>query len=147
MVDGMSINMGRSGAGINENVGLANGIVLNTADRAGSGVHALGEPGRIGDRRRSHQHRAANRWQPLLRQVRDDVHAGQVLRPQHRHTPDVDADQPESRRPARNAFDYDYDMTGAFGGPVVKDRVWFYLQGRIQNRQSSPARRSAARLH
>jgi Ca-activated chloride channel family protein len=32
MVDGMSINMGRSAGGINENVGVANGIVLNTAD-------------------------------------------------------------------------------------------------------------------
>jgi len=31
LVDGMSINMGRSATGINENVGLGNGIVLNTA--------------------------------------------------------------------------------------------------------------------
>jgi len=31
MVDGMSINMGRNGVGINENVGQANGLVLNTA--------------------------------------------------------------------------------------------------------------------
>jgi len=31
MVDGMSINMGRAGSGINENVGIANGIVLDTA--------------------------------------------------------------------------------------------------------------------
>src|SRR5262245_47039729 len=31
MVDGMSINMGRSATGINENVGMGNGIVLDTA--------------------------------------------------------------------------------------------------------------------
>jgi Ca-activated chloride channel family protein len=31
MVDGMSINMGRSGTGINENAGQANGVVLNSA--------------------------------------------------------------------------------------------------------------------
>src|SRR5678815_294430 len=39
---------------------------------------------------------------------------------------------------AKNSFIYDYDTTGAFGGPIKKDRMWFYLQARKQDRKQFP---------
>jgi len=25
---------------------------------------------------------------------------------------------------------YDYDLSGGFGGPIIKDKIWFYVDGR-----------------
>jgi len=33
---------------------------------------------------------------------------------------------------------YDYDVTGSFGGPIVKDRLWFYSTARTQGKESIP---------
>ena len=35
-----------------------------------------------------------------------------------------------------NRLDYDYDYSGSFGGPIVKDRLWFYSLARQQGRAS-----------
>jgi hypothetical protein len=144
MVDGMSINMGRNGTGINENVGQANGIVLNTAaaqevsftlsgslGESETGGAAINIVPRTGGNRYSGGYALtyANvgmfdrntdtrlTWSPAL----------------------VSASNPTgTQTPGRNAFVYDYDMTGSFGGPVKKDRMWFYLQARKQERQQWP---------
>ena len=36
----------------------------------------------------------------------------------------------------QNRLDYEYDVNGAYGGPIVKDRVWFYGAARRQQRQT-----------
>lgn len=36
------------------------------------------------------------------------------------------------------AVKYDYDYGGAFGGPIKRDRLWFYAQGRDQGIQKLP---------
>jgi hypothetical protein len=137
MVDGMSINMGRSGVGINENVGQANGIVLNTAaaqevsftlsgslGESETGGAAINIVPRTGGNRFSGGYALTYANTSLF-----DRNTGTRLTwsPATGNTP-----------PARNAFVYDYDMTGTFGGPVKKDRMWFYLQARKQERQQWP---------
>ena len=153
MVDGMSINMGRSGVGINENVGQANGIVLNTAaaqevsftlsgslGESETGGAAINIVPRTGGNRFSGNYSLTYTntsffdrntgtrltWSPAL----------------------VSATNPTGTQPkAKNSFIYDYDTTGAFGGPVKKDRMWFYLQARKQDAATVPRRRSGGWLH
>ena len=36
----------------------------------------------------------------------------------------------------QNRLDYEYDVNGAYGGPVIKDRLWFYGAARRQQRQT-----------
>jgi hypothetical protein len=36
----------------------------------------------------------------------------------------------------QNRLDYEYDVNGAYGGPIIKDRLWFYGAARRQQRQS-----------
>jgi hypothetical protein len=138
MVDGMSINMGRSGTGINENVGQANGIVLNTA--AAQEVSftlsgALGESETGGASINIVPQTGGNRFSGgyamTYSQVKFfDRNTGTRLT----WNPTVG----NNVLPARNAFVDDYDMTGTFGGPIVKDRLWFFLQGRMQRREQWP---------
>jgi hypothetical protein len=143
MVDGMSINMGRAGTGINENVGLANGIVLDTAgaqevaftlsgslgesETGGASINIVPRTG--GNRYSGSQSTTytENRFFDRNRDSRltwDPVNGERVSLP-------------------RNNFVMDYDITGAFGGPVVRDRLWFYLQGRMQNRETYPGGQDA----
>ena len=35
-----------------------------------------------------------------------------------------------------NRLDYDYDVNGAYGGPILRDRLWFYSVMRQQGRQN-----------
>jgi hypothetical protein len=35
-----------------------------------------------------------------------------------------------------NLINYDYDVSGAFGGPILRDRLWFYSVGRSQGKES-----------
>jgi hypothetical protein len=144
MVDGMSINMGRSGTGINENVGQANGIVLNTANaqevsftlsgslgESETGGAAVNIVPRTGGNRYSGTYQATYTNTSLF-----DRNTGTRLT----WSPAlVSATNPTGTQPkAKNSFIYDYDMTGAFGGPVKKDRLWFYLQARKQDRKQFP---------
>jgi hypothetical protein len=144
MVDGMSINMGRSGVGINENVGQANGIVLNTAaaqevsftlsgslGESETGGAAINIVPRTGGNRFSGGYALTYANTSMF-----DRNTGTRLT----WSPTlVSATNPTGRQiPGRNAFVYDYDMTGTFGGPVKKDRMWFYLQARKQERQQWP---------
>ena len=39
---------------------------------------------------------------------------------------------------------FDYDYGGAFGGPIKRDRLWFYAQGRDQGIQKVPGRRASS---
>jgi hypothetical protein len=38
-----------------------------------------------------------------------------------------------------NSLLYDYDVSLAFGGPIVRDRLWFYSLGRQQGKKAFPA--------
>jgi len=135
MVDGMSINMGRSGTGINENVGQANGLVLNTAaaqevsftlsgslGESETGGAAINLVPRTGGNRYSGGYAVTYTSSPFF----------------DRNTGTRNTWSPTAGRiaPAKQGFVYDYDMTGTFGGPVKRDHLWFYLQGRKQNRQT-----------
>ena len=31
-----------------------------------------------------------------------------------------------------NPLKYDYDVNGAFGGPIIRDRFWFFANARNQ---------------
>jgi hypothetical protein len=144
MVDGMSINMGRSGVGINENVGQANGIVLNTAaaqevsftlsgslGESETGGAAINIVPRTGGNRFSGGYALTYANTKMFdRNTETRLTWSPTL---------VSATNPTgTQTPGRNAFVYDYDMTGTFGGPVKKDRMWFYLQARKQERQQWP---------
>jgi hypothetical protein len=144
MVDGMSINMGRSGTGINENVGQANGIVLNTAaaqevsftlsgslGESETGGAAINIVPRTGGNRYTGGYALTYTNTGLF-----DRNTGTRLT----WNPNlVSATNPTGTQPkANNSFIYDYDMTGTFGGPVMKDRLWFYLQARKQDRAQFP---------
>jgi hypothetical protein len=37
-----------------------------------------------------------------------------------------------------NTIDYDYDVSGTFGGPIKRDRLWFYAQARDQGKRATP---------
>ena len=137
MVDGMSINMGRAGTGVNENVGLANGLVLDTANAQEVSFTLSGSLGEsetggaaINLVPRTGGNRYAGNYSTTYTETRFfDRNTGTRLR----WSPGA-----QKFTPARNAFIHDFDITGAFGGPVVKDRIWFYLQGRLQNRKTYP---------
>jgi len=133
MVDGMSINMGRNGTGINENVGQANGIVLNTANaqevaftlsgslgESETGGAAINIVPRTGGNRFSGNYQLTYTNTSLF-----DRNTGTRLT----WSPAlVSLTNPTGTQPkAKNSFIYDYDTTGAFGGPIKKDRMWFYL--------------------
>jgi hypothetical protein len=138
MVDGMSINMGRAGTGINENVGLANGIVLDTAGAQEvaftlSGALGESETGgasinivpRTGGNRFSGSHSSTYTETRFFDRNRDTRLTWNPTTGDRTALPN-------------NTFVHDFDITGAFGGPVVRDRLWFYMQGRMQNRKTYP---------
>jgi len=140
MVDGMSINMGRSGTGINENVGQANGIVLNTAaaqevsftlsgslGESETGGAAINIVPRTGGNRFSGGYALTYTNTSLFDRNTGTRLTWSPTAPGNGFTP-----------PAKNSFIYDYDTTGTFGGPVKKDRLWFYLQARKQDRKQFP---------
>jgi len=137
MVDGMSINMGRNGVGINENVGQANGLVLNTA--AAQEVSftlsgSLGESETGGAAINIVPRTGGNRFSGGYALT----YANTSMFDRNTSTRLTWSPATGNTTPARNAFVYDYDMTGTFGGPVKKDRLWFYLQGRKQDRKQWP---------
>jgi hypothetical protein len=137
MVDGMSINMGRSGVGINENVGQANGLVLNTATAQEVSFTlsgSLGESETGGAAINIVPRTGGNRYSGGYALT----YANTSMFDRNTQTRLTWSPATGNATPARNAFVYDYDMTGSFGGPVKKDRLWFYLQGRKQNRQQWP---------
>jgi hypothetical protein len=139
MVDGMSINMGRAGTGINENVGQANGIVLNTAaaqEVAFTLSGSLGESETGGAAINIVPRTGGNRFTGGYALTYTNIsffdrNTGSRLR----WSPTAGNLDPSN---TENSFVYDYDMTGTFGGPIKKDRLWFYLQGRKQDQQKFP---------
>jgi hypothetical protein len=137
MVDGMSINMGRAGTGINENVGLANGIVLDTAAAQEVSFTLSGSLGEsetggaaINIVPRTGGNRFAGNYFTSYTQTR--------FFDRNRETRLTWSPTNPNPTTPNNAFNYDYDVTGAFGGPIRKDRLWFYLQTRKQARNSYP---------
>ena len=138
MVDGMSINMGRSGYGINENVGLANGIVLDTAaaqEVAFTLSGALGESETGGASINIVPRTGGNRFSGSQSSTYTETRFFDRNRDTRlTWTPT----QGNITSLPNNSFIHDFDLTGAFGGPMVRDRLWFYLQGRLQNRQTFP---------
>jgi Carboxypeptidase regulatory-like domain len=44
-----------------------------------------------------------------------------------------------SETPDTQEYNWDYDVTGAFGGPIKRDRLWFYLQARHRGDDKYPS--------
>jgi len=137
MVDGMAINMGRAGTGINENVGLANGIVLDTA---GAQEVSLTLSGSLGESEtggaainvvpRTGGNRFAGNYYTAYTQTR--------FFDRNRDTRLTWSPTGTGVGPASQPYNYDYQVSGAFGGPIKKDRLWFYLQARRQAKNQFP---------
>ena len=137
MVDGVPLNMGRAGTGINENVGLANGIVLDTA---GAQEVSLTLSGSLGESEtggaainivpRTGGNRFSGNYYTAYTQTR--------FFDRNRDTRLTWSPTGAGVGAASQAFNYDYQISGAFGGPIKKDRLWFYLQARTQAKNTYP---------
>ena len=116
-VDGMVINAGRSGT----NQGIANGLVLDTTNaqevsftlsgslgESETGGAAINIVPRTGGNRF-----AGNYFTDYLQTKFFDRNRDTRLK----ETPDI------------QEYNYDYNISGAFGGPIKKDRLWFYVSG------------------
>ena len=115
MVDGMVINAGRG----NVNVGSANGLSIDTANAQEVSFTLSGSLGEsetggasinIVPRTGGNRY-AGNFFTSYLRRQFFDRNRGTRL--------SRDAGLPQE-------YNYDYDVNGAFGGPIKKDRFWFY---------------------
>jgi hypothetical protein len=61
----------------------SSGVYRRRDQRAGGDVQPLGRARRVGNRGHLHQHRPADRGQPVHRQLQHDLHAASVVRPEH----------------------------------------------------------------
>ena len=43
-----------------------------------------------------------------------------------------------ARAASRTAWTSEYDVNGAYGGPIIRDRLWFYGAARRQDREQPP---------
>src|SRR5262249_4586916 len=127
----------RSAFGINENVGMGNGIVLDTAaaqevsftlsgslGESETGGASINIVPRTGGNRYAGNYFTSYTGTHFFDRNRDSRLTWSPTNP----NPQV----------ASQAYNYDYQISGAFGGPVVKDRLWFYLNARTQARNQYP---------
>ena len=94
---------------------------------AGGGdvVHDGGAGGRDPDRRPAHQHDPERGGQPVQRELVHGLHAGQLAGRQS----DASWHRTQGIRQA-TGVGLIYDNNGAIGGPVFRDRLWFFSTGR-----------------
>jgi hypothetical protein len=130
MVDGMVINGPRPGTGINLNTGVTNGIVLDTANvqevsftLSGS----LGESETGGAAINLVPRTGGNRFAGTF----FSSYTGTRFFDRNRDTRLSDT-------PDTQEYNYDYDINGSFGGPIKRDRLWFYAYARTRANDRYP---------
>lgn len=130
VVDGMTINRGASAGGINVNTGATNGISFDTAnvqELTFTLSGALGESETGGASITIVPRTGGNRF------------AGSYFTS---YTNDKFFDRNRGTRltntPATQDVVKDFDVNGAFGGPIRRDRLWFYVQGRTRGDEKYP---------
>lgn len=130
LVDGMTINRGAAPQGINLNTGATNGISFDTAnvqELAFTLSGALGESETGGASINIVPRTGGNRF------------AGQQY---DSYTSDKFFDRNRKTRlsntPAAQDIVHDFDVNGAFGGPIKKDKLWFYFQARKRGDEKYP---------
>jgi hypothetical protein len=131
MVDGMSINRGGSAQGINLNSGVTNGISIDTAnvqEIAFTLSGALGESETGGASINIVPRTGGNRFTGEF----FTSYTGTKLFDRNRgtHLSDTPANQPYIK---------DYDVNGSVGGPVLRDRLWFYTLARKRGDEQYPS--------
>ena len=87
--------------------------------------------GRFADRRRAHQHDSEGRRQPVF----TATSLGDVLErelPQRQQRRRAEGQRADRRRPACASI---YDFNGGIGGPIVKNRLWFFHSTRALGRR------------
>jgi hypothetical protein len=130
MVDGMSINRGGSGQGINLNSGITNGISIDTANVQEVSFQlsgALGESETGGASINIVPKTGGNRFTGEY----FTSYTGTRLFDRNRKTR-------LSETPDTQEYILDYDVNGAIGGPIKRDRFWFFLQARKRADEQYP---------
>ncbi len=130
VVDGMTINRGAAPQGINLNTGATNGIAFDTAnvqELTFTLSGALGESETGGATITIVPRTGGNRF------------AGSYFTS---YTNDNFFDRNRGTRlsntPATQDLVKDYDVNGSFGGPIKRNRLWFFLQGRTRGDEKYP---------
>ena len=130
IVDGMTINRGAAPQGINLNTGATNGIAFDTAnvqELTFTLSGALGESETGGASITIVPRTGGNRF------------AGSYFTS---YTNDNFFDRNRETRlsntPATQDLVNDYDVNGSFGGPIKRDRLWFFVQGRTRGEEKYP---------
>jgi hypothetical protein len=122
VVDGMTINRGASAQGINLNTGATNGIAFDTAnvqELTFTLSGALGESETGGAAITIVPRTGGNRFAgSYFTSYLDDQFF------------DRNREKRLSNTPATQDTVYDYNITGSFGGPIKKDKLWFFVNGR-----------------
>ena len=130
LVDGMTINRGAAPQGINVNTGATNGIGFDTANIQELTLTlsgALGESETGGA--------AIN----IVPRTGGNRHSGSFYTSYSSDRFwDRNRDTRLSNTPRTNDLLYDFDVNGAFGGPIVRDRLWFYSQARTKGEEKYP---------
>src|SRR4030095_4446742 len=130
VVDGMTINRGGTAQGINLNTGATNGISFDTAnvqEMTFTLSGALGESETGGASitivpRTGGNRFAGSYFTSYLDDSFFDRNRGTRL----------------TQTPATQDTVRDFDVNGGFGGPIKRDRLWFYVQGRTRGDKKYP---------
>jgi hypothetical protein len=130
VVDGMTINRGAAPQGININTGATNGIAFDTAnvqELTFTLSGALGESETGGATITIVPRTGGNRF------------AGSYFTS---YTNDSFFDRNRgthlTNTPATQDLVKDFDVNGSFGGPIKRNRLWFFLQGRTRGEEKYP---------
>jgi hypothetical protein len=130
VVDGMTINRGASAQGINLNTGATNGISFDTAnvqELTFTLSGALGESETGGAAITIVPRTGGNRFAGSY----FTSYLDEKFFDRNRKTR-------LSETPATQDTVYDYDVNGSFGGPIKKDRLWFFTNARIRKEEKYP---------
>src|SRR5688572_26881252 len=130
VVDGMTINRGAAPQGINLNTGATNGISFDTAnvqELTFTLSGALGESETGGASITIVPRTGGNRF------------AGSYFTSYLDNSFfDRNRETRLSDTPATQDTVYDFDVNGSFGGPIRRDRLWFYVNGRTRGDRKYP---------
>lgn len=130
MVDGMSINRGGTGQGINLNTGMTNGISIDTANAQ---EVAFTLSGGLGETETGGA--AIN----IVPRTGGNKFAGNYLTNYTgRQFFDRNRDTRLSDTPGTQPYTHDYKVDASFGGPIKRDFFWFYLQADKQGNEQYP---------